>query len=66
MLTRGVHANPRIDPPAQTTRANSKTDLPDAGDGRRRVSATKNRLGQVGWRVFFFKTRYTRFDRRNP
>ena len=66
VAVRGVHANPGTDPPAQTVRSDPKTDQPDAGDGRRRVSFTKNRLGRVGWRVFFFKTRYTRSDRRNP
>ena len=64
--TRGVHDNLRTNPLAQTARADLKTGRPDASDGRRRVSATKNWLRRVGWRVFFFKTQYTQSDRQNP
>ena len=39
-----VHGNLGIDPPTQTARADPKTGRLDAGDGRRWVSTTKNRL----------------------
>ena len=56
ITTRGVHWNSKTDPLAQTTQTDPIFGQPGASDGRRRVSATKNRFRQVGWRVLFFNT----------
>ena len=47
-LVRSVHHNPETDPPTQTARVDPKIGRLDVGDGRRQVSATKNRFRQVG------------------
>ena len=59
---RAVHRKPVPDPLAKTVRSGVSTGRPDAGDGRRQVSASRTRNQRVGWRVFPPKIRKTRTD----
>ena len=63
---RAVHRKSVPDPLAKTVRSGVSTGRPDAGDGRRQVSASRTRNQRVGWRVFPPKIRKTRTTGENP
>ena len=63
ILSRGVQQNRDPTNPPKPVRSGPTTVRPDAGDGRRRISASRTRKRRVGWRVFSPKPEETRPNR---
>ena len=62
-MGKGVQQQPIPDPLGQLVRSGQRTDWPDAGDGRWRVSSSRIWKPRVRWRVFSQKPEETRPNR---